>query len=308
MTPAGEISIDQADGNTEGTERVMARLFPDHPEWHSSAALFNYALMQAMVLPEEVPPPKRMGGVAVWDSGAISTITQCIVKVPNLTVDAQNATTNAPDLINQFFAEMRVYRTVGFHPQLLRFLGGVGGIGLALERVDGDLLHRRLTQPDIPVSMKADWANQIIAGLAHIHSFGLSHGELSTHTIFIGGSPDARRTTVKLIDFGRSRVVGEPVYLTSPPFAAPEVLRQESDVDGILADAYSFAIVLFCVDAGHLPSFSPGEEQIDDALPDLTSVTLFEPLIRKFLRGRATRPRVQESDRVAFPGHPSSLL
>ena len=121
---------------------------------------------------------------------------------------------------------------------------------------------------------KIDFHNYLIDGITHLHSFGLSHGDLSLLNIQMTHSSD----TIKLLDFRRSasnnrldicltnrRACGsfpesstkwsgtappkkaEHIHPATRPFAAPEVLRGECQ-DPLLADAYSFGMILVAID------------------------------------------------------------
>jgi serine/threonine protein kinase len=62
---------------------------------------------------------------------------------------------------------------------VVRFFGAIEGVGLVLEEIDHGHTLLELLPTLWNDSTKIDWFNQILEGLAHIHKFGLSHGDLS---------------------------------------------------------------------------------------------------------------------------------
>ena len=246
----------------------------------------------------------------------------CVVKKPNVVQLEINGEmqSNARDVTTQFLAELRVYTTVARHRNICAFLGALENVGMVLEHLDGRTLFDVLReQPScaagasedeggggggLPRARRIDIHNQILDGLTHLHSYGLSHGDLSLLNIQVTRSSD----TVKLFDFGRSvsaestyaspdDELDEPPLPTPPPlsrtassrfathasvpaapptparkveriypgtrpFSAPEVLRGEC-ADARLADAYSFGMILVCLDRCDLVDVKPWEQRKD---------------------------------------------
>ncbi|KAK2467883.1 hypothetical protein APHAL10511_000178 [Amanita phalloides] len=143
---------------------------------------------------------------------------------------------------------------------------------------------------------RVDYHNQLLDGLTHLHSYRLSHGDLSLLNIQV----TTRSNTIKLLDFGRSvcadsefvppheepvdpfeqmsrkgaeesRFKGRRVEQIHPgtrPFSAPEILRGEC-TDPLLADAYSFGMILVCVDRCESVDVKPWEQRRDVLPGDL---------------------------------------
>jgi len=184
---------------------------------------------------------------------------------------------------------------VARHRNIVAFLGSLEGVGMVLEFVEGrTLLDVVRARPAISHELKIDFHNQILDGLSHLHSFGLSHGDLSLLNIYVTHSSD----TIKILDFGRSvaadsffdppsaepadpfsfltrsksfkfyptkRRKTEQIHPGTRPFTAPEILRGECQ-DAILADAYSFGVILVCLDHCALVDCDP-EMQKADMIP-----------------------------------------
>jgi len=260
----------------------------------------------------------------------------------------------------QFLAELRVYTTLTRHRNICAFLGALENVGMVLECIEGRTLWdviKESTSPDTKTPLtrgkKIDFHNQLLDGLTHLHSFGLSHGDLSLLNIEVTWSSD----TIKLLDFGRS-VSAEsvfvspdddlqsPPYVSSPPltprappvgsrfaqrapsvpafppppyaalqpthdgrrieqihpgtrpFSAPEVLRGEC-VDPLLADAYSFGMILACLDLQKHVDVPPWEQR-KDKLPKglLESLGIFRGQCERYLRRVDERCGVLKEDAI----------
>jgi serine/threonine protein kinase len=250
---------------------------------------------------------------------------KCVVKKPNVVQLEINGEmhSNAFDVTTQFLAELRVYTTVTRHRNIAAFLGSLENVGMVLEYIDGRTLYDVVReQPPLSRSQKIDYHNQLLDGLTHLHSFGLSHGDLSLLNIQVTVSSD----TIKLLDFGRSVSAEsifippseEPVdpfsYLTrsasgrlktpkmeqihpaTRPFCAPEILRGECH-DPILADAYSFGVILVCLDRSQSVDIKPWEQR-KDIIPEgfLDQCELFGERCRAYLRKWDSRRRLLKED------------
>jgi len=230
---------------------------------------------------------------------------------------------NAFDVTTQFLAELRVYTTLTRHRNIAAFLGSLENVGMVLEYIDGRTLYDVIRErPPLSRSQKIDYHNQLLDGLTHLHSFGLSHGDLSLLNIQVTKSSD----TIKLLDFGRSVSTdsfftspsGEPVdpfsFLTrsasgrpkmplseqihpaTRPFCAPEILRGEC-LDPLLADAYSFGIILVCLDRCQSVDIKPMEQR-NDIIPKgfLDECGFFGDRCREYLRKWDSRRRLLKED------------
>ena len=156
---------------------------------------------------------------------------------------------------------------------------------MVLEYIDGRTLYE-VIRPRLTLTraQKIDFHNQIFDGITRLHSFGLSHGDLSLLNIQVTHSSD----TIKLLDFGRSVSIDsifsspsdEPVDSvdsfqslarngsgTAPPKKVErihpgtplEVLRGECQ-DPVLADAYSFGMIFVVIDCVDVVDFKPWEQ------------------------------------------------
>jgi serine/threonine protein kinase len=263
---------------------------------------------------------------------------------------------NASDVTTQFLAELRVYTTLSRHRNVAAFLGCLEGVGMVLEYVDGPTLYEVIKAGPLPRPRKIDYHNQLLSGLCHLHSYGLSHGDLSLLNVQL----QERSDTIKLLDFGRSvsayssyaspdseppdplahlqaalvssliqkkgrnafssprtgdgllaRAVGktlptapqpprkvEQIHPGTRPFSAPEILRGEC-TDPLLADAYSFGMILVCIDRGEAVDVKPWDQR-KDKLPRgfFDNCEVFRARAEEYLRRFDTRRRLAPEDEM----------
>ncbi|KIK69175.1 hypothetical protein GYMLUDRAFT_152738 [Collybiopsis luxurians FD-317 M1] len=295
---------------------------PRHPN-----AIFSFPTPTAY----SAPSPNPAATLAPCANGSASELFKCIVKKPDVVQMEINGEmqSNASDVTVQFLAELRVYTTVQMHRNICTFLGSLENVGMVLEYIDGRTLFDVISvRPPLALSKKIDYHNQLLDGLTHLHSYGLSHGDLSLLNIQVTHSSD----TIKLLDFGRS-VSSDSVY-TSPdaappidpftalakrtsilsplppskteqihpgtrPFCAPEILRGECQ-DARLADAYSFGLILVCLDRCETVDLKPWDQRKDLLPKDLfQECTVFEDRARLYLRKWDTRRRLVKEDMIS---------
>ncbi|KAJ6489516.1 kinase-like domain-containing protein [Mycena vitilis] len=273
---------------------------PRHPN-----SLFSFPTPLAYTAPKGSANPTA--SLSPCAHGSASELFKCIVKKPDVVQLEINGEmqSNAHDVTVQFLAELRVYTTLARHRNVCAFLGSLENVGMVLEYLDGRTLYDVvIARPVLTTAKKKDYHNQLLDGLAHLHSYGLSHGDLSLLNVQVTTGSD----TVKLLDFGRS--VSADSDLTSPddapadpfqlqqqpqrlteqihpgtrPFSAPEVLRGEC-TDARLADAYSFGMLLVCLDRGESVDVKPWDQRKDILPKDLfDGCDVFGDRAREYLR------------------------
>jgi serine/threonine protein kinase len=270
-------------------------------------------------------PPNPTAVLTPFAQGSASELFKCIVKKPEVVQLEINGEmqSNALDVTSQFLAELRVYTHVAPHRNIPVFLGCLDGIGMVLEFLEGGTLYDYLKQhAPLPHTRLCDFHNQLLDALTHLHGHGLSHGDLSLLNVQV--IERCGELTPKLLDFGRSVAInsvlvppdGDPVdpweHLNTDrpgprveqilpgtrPFSAPEILRGECH-DARLADAYSFGMVLVCLERGFLVDVKPWDQRQDLYPKDLLNgCTLFGERITQYLRRWDERRRLLREDMV----------
>jgi serine/threonine protein kinase len=270
-------------------------------------------------------PPNPTAVLTPFTQGSASELFKCIVKKPEVVQLEINGEmqSNALDVTSQFLAELRVYNQVAPHRNMPVFLGCLDGIGMVLEFLEGGTLYDHLKQyAPLSHTRLCDFHNQLLDALTHLHAHGLSHGDLSLLNVQV--IERCGELTLKLLDFGRSVAVnsvlvppdGDPVdpwehlnmdrpgprveqiHPGTRPFSAPEILRGECH-DARLADAYSFGMVLVCLEQGFLVDVKPWDQRQDLYPKDLLNgCTLFGGRITQYLRRYDERRRLLREDTV----------
>jgi serine/threonine protein kinase len=257
-----------------------------------------------------------------FTQGSASELFKCVVKKPEyVTLEINGEVqSNALDVATQFLAELRVYTTVSHHRNLAIFLGCLDGVGMVVEYIEGRTLYQYMKDGALTRSRKCDFHNQLLDVICHIHSFGLSHGDLSTLNIQV-----TQNETLKLFDFGRSVAASselrapdgmpvdpfawmtpgspqtpraEQIHPGTRPFTAPEILRGEC-TDARLADAYSFGMILICIERSELVDVKPWEQRKDKLPADLfEGCEMWVDRIKEYLARFDARRSLSKDDMV----------
>ena len=260
-------------------------------------------------------PPNPTASLTPFAYGSASELFKCVVKKPEVIQLEINGEmqSNASDVTVQFLAELRVYTTVARHRNICGFLGSLENVGMVLAFIDGRTLYDVIIEkPGLTGKQKIDYHNQLLDGLSHLHSYRLSHGDLSLLNIQV----TKRTNTIKLLDFGRSvsadsifrspddepvdpfssivarkhttskllTVKIEQIHPGTRPFSAPEVLRGECQ-DPLLADAYSFGMIMVCLDRCESVDVKPWEQKKDKVPLNLfDGCDMFQERAKEYLR------------------------
>ncbi|KAG9124867.1 hypothetical protein FRC07_009953 [Ceratobasidium sp. 392] len=121
-------------------------------------AILELALHETSDGPPDPPALNRTTGLYPFnEDGASSQMFRCIVKRPHADQPLNFASSTAEsdilpygsppgglvvqhqsldDVVKQFAAELRVFRTIGIHKNVVRFFGVIEGVGIVLEEID----------------------------------------------------------------------------------------------------------------------------------------------------------------------------
>jgi serine/threonine protein kinase len=194
------------------------------------------------------------------------------------------------DVGTSFARELRLFHTVPRHPNLVEFYGHIDGVGLVIQAIDGIRLDTKIEARPFPSdAIKLKWANQLIRAIHHIHSFGLSHGDISPGNVLIDSEDN-----VKLIDFGRSARAGEDLFPASHPFTAPD--NSDSSEDPSISDSYALGVLLLCLERNEILEEMISPEELSQLAPPL-----FGHLIIPYTRERTARSKISLGDLLQVP-------
>ena len=176
------------------------------------------------------------------------------------------------------------------HPNLVRtFDAGEwrGRLYLAMGLVDGESLRARIVRCGALPSHEVErLADEILAGLAHLHGRGIVHRDISTGNILLTADGG-----VKLADFGLARgaadatVTRTAATLGTPAYMAPEQIRGERV--GPPADLYALGVVLWEALSGERPfddeSFAAVMQKHLCETPDRRRLRDASPALRRLI-------------------------
>jgi hypothetical protein len=162
----------------------------------------------------------------------------------------------------RFLEEARAVSRIR-HPGIVRVFDAdrdATGLWMAMELLEGESLGARLQSTPLTVEEVANWFEQLLDVLAHVHEAGVVHRDLKPDNIFLERLPSGR-TQVRLLDFGIAKLkdsrlgthatrTGYP--LGTLPYLSPEQAMESKNVDA-RSDLYSVGVILYECLSGRLP-------------------------------------------------------
>jgi serine/threonine-protein kinase len=128
---------------------------------------------------------------------------------------------------------------------------------MVMEYLEGRGLDAELeAKGPMPVELAVDIVTQIATAMTEAHGLGILHRDLKPANIFVCHVGD--RPVIKVLDFGISRVEGDPrltgggEWLGTPSYVAPETLRMTNSGDA-RSDIWSLGVILFELLTGRAP-------------------------------------------------------
>jgi serine/threonine-protein kinase len=163
----------------------------------------------------------------------------------------------------RFVREVSVVRMLS-HAGLVRVVDVLEDVeagcpGLVMELLAGRTLADVLKQERrASVALALEIGATVADALAYLHRRGIVHRDVKPANLFL----DQRRASVKLLDLGLAKLVGEAVETTritrtghavgTPSYMAPEQLAGETDVDA-RADVWALGVTLYECLSGSVP-------------------------------------------------------
>ncbi len=139
---------------------------------------------------------------------------------------------------------------------------------LVLERLVGHTLRRELVKRGAsPIAQAVDLVLQALDGVDAVHRLGIVHRDLKPDNLFLARTK-ARGRTLKILDFGFAKVLGESTgstyiaplaistsereFVGAPRYVSPEQLLAGKHVD-YRADIYTLGLILYLLVLGREP-------------------------------------------------------
>jgi len=108
-----------------------------------------------------------------------------------------------------------------------------------------DLLHNELIS-EIPLPLKVRLALQAAKGMHFLHSSGIVHRDLKSLNLLLDNKWNLKVSDFGLTCFrGQLKKEAQNQQQGSVHWMAPEILSEDTEVDHILSDIYSFGIILW---------------------------------------------------------------
>jgi serine/threonine-protein kinase len=168
---------------------------------------------------------------------------------------------NHPQVVERLYAEHAVSSRAR-HPGLVEIRAASCTTDavpyLVMEYLDGETLAQVLARGSLDPDVVVTLAAQVASALAALHAAGIIHCDVKPENLFVDND---RR--VKVIDFGVSRTIEEPIdddtaIAGTPHYMAPEQWRGHPEP---ASDVYAFGCVLYEMLTGSPP--------FDGSLPQL---------------------------------------
>ena len=165
-----------------------------------------------------------------------------------------------PELIERFTREAQVAASIrGEHVARVIDIGVFddGAPYIVLEYLEGvDLATHAESRGPLSIADVVGYVLQACEAIAEAHAANVVHRDLKPANLFLAKQPD-RRSIVKVLDFGISKIMGEP--MTTPSallgtvlYMSPEQLRASSLVDA-RTDIWALGVILYELLAGVPP-------------------------------------------------------
>ena len=180
---------------------------------------------------------------------------QAAIKVLRKTTDGM------PDQITRFRREAEIAARLE-HPNIVQlfdfsFLPS-GAPYLVMELLRGESLGHRLSRGPMPLAELQEVITEVGAALHVAHAAGVVHRDLKPENIFLISTPTG--TTVKVLDFGISKLVDSDSVMTSdsivlgtPQYMSPEQAMAEHQTITGQSDLFSLGTICFEALTGHRP-------------------------------------------------------
>jgi serine/threonine protein kinase len=169
-----------------------------------------------------------------------------------------------PEMVERFAREARAAARVrGEHVARVLDHGSLEGGApyIVFEFLEGvDLEAYLKAEGPLPITRAVRYALEICEGLAEVHAAQIIHRDMKPSNVFLAKGPD-RQNTIKVLDFGVSKMIDEPMtavsrMLGTVMYMSPEQLREANSVD-LRTDIWSLGVILYELISGVQPFEGP---------------------------------------------------
>jgi serine/threonine protein kinase/tetratricopeptide (TPR) repeat protein len=247
----------------EDRERVLTEKCPDPRLRHRVMAIFRGANIESEeearssspFLSGKVGPYmliRHLGSGGIGSVYLVERIVGGALQRSALKVLAPHAA--GPSFVERFHREQHILASLD-HPNITRMLdGGLSEGGqpyLVMEYVDGVPLDLYCDERSLGIEERLQLFLRVCDAVAYAHRNLVVHLDLKPSNIFVTADG-----TVKLLDFGTSKLIQPDSLLTTtvlatPAYASPEQLRNEPVTTA--CDVYALGAILFELLAGRRP-------------------------------------------------------
>jgi tetratricopeptide (TPR) repeat protein len=247
----------------ENRERVLAETCPDAGLRQRAMSIFRAAGIDgASAAPAGTPtlagkmgPYTLLRLIGSGGIGSVYLVERILGGAPQrsaLKVLAPHAA--GPSFVERFHREQYILASLN-HPNITRMIdAGLSETGqpyLVMEYVDGVHLDAYCNQRNLGISGRLQLFLHVCDAVACAHRNLIVHLDLKPSNILVTSDG-----TVKLLDFGTSKMIQPDSSLTTtvlatPAYASPEQLRNEPVTTA--CDVYALGAILFELLAGHRP-------------------------------------------------------
>lgn len=187
-------------------------------------------------------------------TSATST-TEVAVKIRHLYPEADMKSGDFGKVLKSSLHEVNLWKAVGAHRNCVRLLESCFDDHLAymvMEKCDSTLFAHLRSVQDIDEAYLGMVFQQILSGIAHIHSVGVVHRDIKPDNFLVGGR---KGKIVKICDFGLSDRMPTTGFLQgvvgTAPYMPPEMLATSWCNEK--ADIWSFGVVAHLLLIGSFP-------------------------------------------------------
>mmetsp|Transcript_5858 Transcript_5858/g.14047 ORF Transcript_5858/g.14047 Transcript_5858/m.14047 type:complete len:488 (-) Transcript_5858:145-1608(-) len=195
--------------------------------------------------------------------GSTSTCHRCINRIDGKSyackiIDKKHIEQRFAGMIEQFHTEIAALRSL-HHPNIITLYDVYitdEKIYIVMELMSGgELFDYVVAKGTLNEEEASQIVNKVTSALVYMHSKNIIHRDLKPENLLLTHKPKSGDDIdVKIIDFGLSKVMAEPVaqsFLGTRGYLAPEMLQRQEYTRSV--DAWALGVIVFVLLCGCLP-------------------------------------------------------